>query len=153
MNFTDTLNTPVNDIERPPLLPMGTYRWMVQKIPSTDTIADGRFDVVDFSLKAIEAQPDVDEDELAAYGELNNTYQRHRFMFNKEDEQNFNRSLFQLKQFMVNHLKVDVPENASLKEMMNDAVNCQCLGTVKWRADKNDPEIQYAEIGRTAPVE
>jgi hypothetical protein len=28
----------------------------------------------------------------------------------------------------------------------------ECLATVQWRTDKNDPEIQYAEVRKTAPI-
>lgn len=151
MNFNDALNVKMDEIERPPLLPLGTYRWMVEKVPSFDTIADGRFDVVDFQLKCMGAEEDVDADDIKAYGDITNARMRHRFMFNKEDEANFKRTLFNLKRFIGEHLQVDV-EGVSLKEALSNTLNQSCLGTVGWRPDKNDPEIMYAEIKQTAPL-
>lgn len=157
MNFQEALNTKVDEIERPPLLPMGTYRWLVEKHPALDTIANGRFDVCDFILKCVEAKDDVDVEDLQAYienaGDLSGARIRHRFMFNKEDEGNFKRSMFNLKRFITEHLGVGEEAGMSLKELLAQSVGQQCLGTIKWRPDQNDPEIQYAEIGTTAPVE
>lgn len=153
MNFQDALTTKVDEIERPPLLPIGTYRWLVEKHPTIDTIANGRFDVCDFLLKCVEAMDDVDDDDIKAYGDITNARQRHRFMFNKEDEAGFKRSQYNLKRFLTEHLKIEAEEGMSLKELLALSVGHQCLGTVRWRPDQNDPEIQYAEIGSTAPVE
>ena len=153
INFADHLKDNVSEIERPPLLPIGTYKFFVEKQPSIEeNIADGRFDRVDFLLKCIEATDDVDADALAEYGSLDNTRLRYSFLFNKEDEQSFNRTKFALKRFLTEHLGVDA-DNASLNEAMAASVNHQCLATVRWRQDRNDPEVQYAEIGSTAPVE
>jgi len=150
MNFNDALNVKMEEIERPPLIPVGTYRAVVSKVPSTDTIAKGAYDVLDFILKLVEAQDDVDQDELKAYGPLTNAAVRHRFLFDTEDKSKFDRTLYNLKRFLEEHLKV---EGGSLKECINNARNQQCLVAVKWRPDKDDPEVQYNEVGRTAPVE
>jgi hypothetical protein len=153
MNFADALNTKVGEIERPPLIPSGTYRAVVKKVPVIDTIADGKWDVLDFTLQLVEAQEDVDQQDLASFGGLSNaTMTRHRFMFNKEDDAAFKRTLFNLKRFLAEHLGVEAGDNTPLKESLNASVNTQCLVFMKWRADKNDPEVQYSEVGRTAPV-
>lgn len=152
MNFNDVLNTKVDSIERPPLIPIGTYRAVVKKIPSLETSNDGKFDFVDFSLQLVEAQDDVDQDDLKFFGGLNNTYTRHRFLFNKEDDTAFKRTLFNLKRFLIDHLQIESDPEKDLKESLNASVNMPCMVFMKWRADKNDPEIQYSEIGKTAPV-
>lgn len=150
LNFADALDTKVEDIERPPLLPIGTYRWMVTKQPEIDTIADGRFDVCDFSLKCLGPTDDVDSSELQAFGDLSNVHRRFRFLFNKEDEASFKKTEFYLKQFLVDHL--GIPEKGTMKELLANALNQSCLGTVRWRPDKTNPEIMYDEISRTAPL-
>lgn len=154
VNFNDSLNKKMADVERPPLCPPGTYRAAVKKIPSIETIGDGKWDVLDFQMQLIEvAADDVDQDELKKFGGLgNHAVMRHRFMFSKEDEANFKRTEYNLKRFLQDHLKVDGAATASLKEAINNSVNAQCLVTVKWRADKNDPETMYSEINRTAPL-
>ena len=154
LNFQDALNTKAEDIDRPPLMPIGTYRWMVTKHPTLDTIADGRFDVVDFMMKSLSALDDVDADDLAEFtskaGELTNQARRLRFLFNKEDEGAFNKTMYYLKTFIGEHLKVDTAGMA-MKEMLAATPNMTCSAAIKWRPDRDNPEIQYDEIGKTAP--
>ena len=157
MRFSDALDRKGEEIERPPLVPIGTYLWTVKSMPETDSIADGRFDVVDFKLGCIAPQEDVDPDALAEYaakaGNIAGMTRRHRFLFNTEDEGAFNRTLFNLKRFMKEHLQIEEMDDISLKEALALAVNRQCLASVKWRPDPRDPEIMYDEIDRTAPAE
>jgi hypothetical protein len=154
VNFADALNTAANSIERPPLIPVGTYIAVVSKIPSMETIGDGKWDVLDFQLRLQAAQEDVDSEDLSAYGGLGpQSVLRHRFMFSKDDEAAFKRTLFNLKRFLLDHLKIDASESTPLKQLIDQSVNHQCLAYVKWRADKNDPEVFYNEIGKTAPAE
>lgn len=152
MDFSSALDTKIEDIERPPLLPQGTYRWMVTKHPEIDTIADGRFDVCDYTLKCLGAQDDVDAEDLSKFGSLENVTRRFRFMFNKQDDQAFQKTEFYHKQFLTEHLGIKAKKGASIKTLMAEAQNCVCLGLVTWRADKTNPEVQYDEIKRTAPV-
>jgi hypothetical protein len=153
VNFNEILNTKSGSIERPPIIPMGTYRAVVTKIPAIDTTGDGKWDTCDFQMKLLSAEEDVDQDDLKAYGGLGpQSVIRHNFMFNKEDEANFKRTLFNLKRFLLEHLQVEGNDDTSLKELLDASVNHQCLVFVNWRADKNDPEIQYAQVRKTAPV-
>lgn len=153
MRFADALDRRGEEIERPPLAPVGTYLWTVSKMPEMDTIADGRFDVVDFQLKCIAPQDDVDPDALAEYGSIAGLSRRHRFLFNTEDEANFNRTLFNMKRFIKEHLLVENFDSIPMKEALAQCVNAQCLASIRWRPDPRDPEIMYDEIDRTAPAE
>lgn len=156
MRFADALDRKGEEIERPPLVPIGTYLWTVSSMPEMDTIADGRFDVVDFKLKCIAPQEDVDPDALAEYtakaGAISGLGRRHRFLFNTEDEGQFNRTLYNMKRFMKEHLQVEEMDDLPLKEALALCVNRQCLASIKWRPDQRDPEIFYDEIDRTAPA-
>lgn len=155
MNFLDTLNQNVGAIERPPLIPQGTYIFSIKKQPNIETISDGRWDVLDFMLKLEQPGPDVDPQELEKFGGLKNTYTRLRFMFNKDPAEKaaFDRTLFNLRRFLEDHLKVEGAGSMQLKEAINGSINTQGMVTIGWRADKNDPEVMYAEPKRTAPVE
>jgi hypothetical protein len=155
MNFNEVLNTAVSAIERPPTVPIGEYKAFVEKIPSIDTIADGRFDICDFQMHLTQALDTVDADELKAYGKINGVRQRLRFMFNRDpdEETNFKRSLYNLKRFLVDHLQIDDKGDDALKQMLNDAVNKACIVTIGLRVDKNNPEIMYSEITKTAPLD
>lgn len=153
LNFTETLNTNVADIERPPLMPIGTYRWAVEKIPSIETTKDAKWDVVNFQVKCLGPQDDVDPDAIREFGDLTKVRQRHSFLFDKEDKNAFDRTLYGLKRFLADHLKIDGADEMPLKQALNASVNKQFLSNIVWRADKNDPEIQHANLGRTAPLD
>lgn len=151
MDFTDALNLTPEEIIRPPMLPVGHYRAMVSKVPEITTSDDEKWDFVDFLLKVVEAQDDVDADELREFGPLSSVSRRHRFLFNKDpnEETAFKRTLFNLKRFLGDHLGV---EEAPLKQWLDNSVNHQCLIKVGRRTDKNDKETIYEDIKGTAPV-
>lgn len=154
MNFQEALNTRAEEIERPALIPVGLYKATVIKVPTMDTIADGRFDVCDFILRLTEPVEGVDEDELRAYGGLTQgSIIRHRFLFNKEDDANFKRTLFHLKTFLRDHLQVDFPDSMPLKQALNESVNSQCIVLIRNRPDKNNADNVYSEVGKTAPIQ
>ena len=155
MNFNDVLSKRTNEIERPPILPPGTYVAKVAKPPETDTKSSdkGNWDILDFTLLPVAATEDVDTEALAAFGPLGPaSAQRFSFMFNKDDELAFNRTLFNLKRFLLDHLQLSGDDNSSIKELLDQVVGTQCSIFVRWEADRNDPEIQYARIARTGPA-
>ena len=156
VDFTQALNVKVEEIERPPLPPVGHYIFKVSKPAVFGDVGNGRFDTVDFPLQAVEAMDDVDPDQLSAVGGPTMINLRNRFMFNKgeseEDKANANRTLFNLRNFLENHLGMDI-EGMTLKEAIDQAVGQQCMANVQYRPDKDNPEIVYAELGRTAPIE
>lgn len=152
MNFAEVLNNKVADIERPPLIPVGTYEAIVSKIPNIETSQDGKWDFVIFPVKLVAPQDDVDQDALKEFGGVTAAFTSRRFMFNKEDDAAFKRAEYDLRRFL-EHLGLDIEGGMDLKEALNASVNQRFLAFMRWRADKNDPETQYSEIGRTAPIE
>jgi len=151
LDFKSIANTKLADVERPPLPPVGTYLWTIMKVPSIETLKGDDWDVVDFQLKALAPTEDVDADALTAYGDVTKIMQRHRFMFNKNDKTEFERTLFNLRRFCEVTVGSATPE-MSVTEALNSTVNGQLLGTIVWKSDKNDAEIFHANIGRTAPA-
>ena len=152
MNFSDALDTTVGEIERPPLPPLGTYRFLVSKHPEINQ-DNPDYDIVNFQMKGVAAMDDVDEDELKEYGQVGGISVRLSFLFDKNDTAKFKQTEYRLRTFLVDHLQIEGAEAVSLKEALAGSVNCQCLGVLSYRADKRDPEVQYAEIRKTAPVE
>lgn len=152
VNFASVLDNKVEDIQRPPNMPIGTYTWTVSKVPEQNTFADGKWEAVDFAMKCVGPTDDVDADDLAEYGDCTRRQLRKRIMFNTEDEGAFKQSLYQLRTFCEKHLQVEGASKMSIKEMLNESVHHQCLGTVRWNPDKNNPDIIYDELGRTAPL-
>lgn len=154
MKFTDALDRRLEDVKRPPNPPVGHYTFQVSKHPensSFDSKATGKtFDRVEFQMKILEARDDVDPDDLEEYGDVAGFTTRNSFLFDNEDETAFDRSLFNLKRFLHDHLGVDPA--LSVSEALAAAVGAQCIGELKHRPDPNDPEVVYAELGRTAAL-
>lgn len=149
-NFADVANKKVSEIERPPLPPVGTYRWQITKLPISTTSGDGKWDILTVLCRAHEAMDDVDMTDYS--GEVTNITNQLKFMFNKEDEAEFEKSLFRVRTFFEKHVKC-AEEDDSIAQALNKSVNQQFLGSIAWQQDKNDPEIFYANIARTAPLD
>lgn len=150
-SFADIATKRLEDIERPPIPPRGMYRWQVTKIPSNDDMND-QYEKVSFSVKAVEAYDNVDADELKSFGGIKNVIATHDFIFDKTDDTKFAQTLFNLKNFIERHLAVEGAENMALSEALNASVNAQFDGELKWRPDKNDTSVFFAQMGKTAPV-
>ena len=155
VNFAAIANKKVEDIERPPNMPIGTYLAVVTKIPVQGEVAGGKWETLDFMLRIIKPMEDVDPDALKEFGDVTKRIMQRRVMFStdQDDEDKFRASEYQVKSFCFKHLMVDETSDMSWSEMLHESVNHQCLVSVKWEPDKNDPEIIYDRIGKTAPVE
>lgn len=151
-DFSKILDTKLDEIEKPALPPAGNYIFTVTRQPETDSIADGKYDVIDFQCQALQA---IDDVEFPEGMKLTDVKQRLRFMFptDAEEKVNFDRSMNRLKRFLENTLCIEDADKLSIKEALALAPNHQFIGTIGWRQDKNDPETYYAEINKTAPTE
>lgn len=152
VDFASIASKKVEEVERPPLPPVGTYRFRVMKVPTSTKSNDEQWEFLRFQCKVIEA---LDNVEVGDYpGDVSNIVLSKSFVFNSADEAAFETTLFNLKQFCEKHLECVEP-GMSVAQMLNAAVNAEFLGDVKWQQDKRDEsgETFNAEIGRTAPVE
>lgn len=158
MKFSEALDRNMEEIKRPPNLPTGNYTWQVKKHPEIDEFESRNtgdtFERITFQLACVSPSDDVDTDELDAYGNVEGALNRKSFLFNTNPDEKaaFDRSLFNIKRFL-GHLGLDVDEDGiTLSDALAASVNAQCLGEITHRPDPNDPEIVYAEVGRTAEV-
>ncbi len=150
LNFADIASKKMVDAERPALPPVGTYRFRITKMPEAIEAGQGKWDILTFNCRAVEALDDVDMSDYK--GEVTGIVSQVKFMFNKEDEVEFGKSEYRARTFLEKHVKCATPEE-TFGQAMNASVNAEFLGTIGWRQDKNDQETFYAEITRTAPVE
>ena len=152
LNFAEIASRKVEDVERPPLPPVGTYRFRVMKVPESTKSQDEQWEFLRFNCKAVEALDNVETGEYP--GDITNIMLSKAFIFNTSDEAAFEQTLFQLRQFCEKHLRC-VEDGMSIAEMLNASVNAEFLGDVVWKQDKRDQsgETFNAEISRTAPVE
>lgn len=150
VDFASIASKKIEDVERPPLPPVGEYRWRVTKVPEQTKTTDEKWEIVTFQVQALEALDSVEVDDYK--GDITGIRNRVVFMFDTQDEAKFEQTLFNLRRFMENHLQC-AEAGMSIAEALNNSVNQEFIGTIRYRQDKNDPEVFYAEIGRTAPVE
>lgn len=156
MDFTKSLDIKTDKIERPPLPPIGHFVFKIHKQPALTTVGkNDEYDLVTFPCQAQDvAGDDVDMDDLKKYGGLKMVVLSHKFMFNKEEsdesEASNKRTLYNLKRFLVEHCGVE--EGLSLRETIDAAQGQSFIANVQYRPDKNDPEVVYAELGKTGPV-
>lgn len=156
MNFQEIATKRLADVERPSLPPIGTYRFRVTGLPEIAKSKDEKWDIVTFPVQAVEAQ-DVDANDLEEWlsqngGDISRLRMYHKFMFNCEDESDFRRTEYNLRRFLEAHLRC-ADESMSLKEAINASVNAQFLAQITWRQDKNNKDIQHANLSRTAPLD
>lgn len=149
-NFADIATKKVAEIERPPLPPVGTYRWQITKLPAVTTSSDEKWDFLTVPVRAMEAMDDVDPDDIK--GDVTNITNSIKFIFNKEDETEFEKTLYRVRTFFERHVRC-ADEDATIGQMLNASVNQQFLGSIAWNPDKNDKEIFHANIVRTAPLD
>lgn len=150
LSFSSIADKKVEEIERPPLPPVGTYRWKILKLPELSKSSDEKWEILNVSVRAVEALDDV---EIADYpGKIDGIMQSVRFMFNLEDEAEFEKTLFRVRQFFEKHVQC-AEEGMSIAQAINASVGGEFLGTIAWRQDKNDADVFHANISRTAPLD
>lgn len=69
-NFSNILDTPSNEVERPKPMPQGTYLGVIFGLPRQDKSSKKQTEFVEFTYRFMEAGEDVDEEALADVGGL-----------------------------------------------------------------------------------
>lgn len=153
-DFTEALNEKATDVEKPPVLPVGTYVWTVIKEPKVSQTASGEWTVVEFPVKSVSADTDVDEDELAEYGNPAGAIARVAFMSptdpDREAEQKT--ALWRIKNFLGDILQVDCADDATISEMMAASPHCQFYATVAHRM-ADDGEQVFIDLKNIAALD
>lgn len=155
MRFSDSLDRQMEEIKRPPNLPIGHYIWQIAKHPDIDQITAGdgtEYERLTFQLTCVSPTDDVDPTELEEFGNVTGQTVRKTFMFNNspDEKARFDQTLFQVKQFLEN---AGVDPSMSMTEGLAACVGGQIMGELRHRPSKDDPEVVFQEIGRTAAAE
>jgi len=148
VNFAEALNKSASDIEAPKNPPVGSYTFQITKVPAFPERGDYTF--IEFPCIGVAASDEIDADELASVGGLKATACRLSFGYSKTDERAQEQTLFRLKTFLTEHLGLD--PKLSMKELLTASLNQRFTGSTHLRPNPENPEIQYFEIARTAPV-
>lgn len=141
-NFGALLDRAPSEVERPKPMPEGQYLWVVSGLPRYDKSSKKQTEFVEFTLKAVQAGTDVDQDELAEMGGIADKTTKATFYLTEG-------SLWRLKEFL-EHCGIE--EGDSLRAMIEETMNCQVVGFIKHEAS-NDGESVFARLGKTANAE
>lgn len=154
--FSEMLDRRAEEIKQPPLPPVGEYLFQVKKHPETGEITskkDGTvYDTLTFEMIVVEPL-EVDADQLAEYGKVAGFTTRKQFLFNTAEGEDVarERTLNSIKMFL--ETLGCFEEGMQLNEGLAASPTMQCRGELTHRADPQDPNRFYAELGRTYKVE
>lgn len=155
-SFADIANKKADQIEKPPLPPVGHYAMQVTNTPEPEkkTSDKGTFEIIDFQFQGHTAMDDVDLDELKKFGGAKGVRVRKSFIFNTspDEEAAFAREEYNLKRFLVEHLKAG-PDSYTLAQLMGAAKGKMCTVEVGLRPDNRNPDNFYSDVKSTAPIE
>lgn len=140
VNFNDVLNTPVDSIEPPKPMPMGSYIWLVRRHELGES-AQKKTPQVTFYCTPVQAMDDVDRSMLP---ENWNQKERRLTFYLTPD------SLFRLTDFL-GHLGLNT-KGRTIGACIPETTNQQFIGTVVHSPGQRDPSKIYDNIESTAKV-
>jgi hypothetical protein len=144
ISFSDILDMPVDEIKEPQALPIGSYLTIVDGQPEFKKLGQNQTDCVEFNLKPIQAQQDVDEKQLAAVldgSSLTDKKIRHRLFITNE-------SKHRLKKFLMNDLGL---KGTNLRQMIPEAMGRQVMVKLT-HTNSQDGTTVYSQVQSTARV-
>lgn len=141
--FTDILDRPATDFERPKPLPMGTYVMLIKGLPRFDKSSKKQTPFVEFMCDIVSAGDDVDEEALAEMGGIAGKQMKATFYTTEE-------ATYRLREFL-GHCGLDEAEYGSLRQMIEAAPGSQFFGTIIHEATQDGQGV-FARLGTTAPV-
>lgn len=141
--FSSTLDEEPTEVVRPKPLPTGSYVFVVGP-PRYDKSTKKGTEFTEFTLRAIAALDDVDQEDLNEMGGFDGKTVRATF-YHTDD------AIYRLDEFH-EHCGIDLTQKASRRVRNDECVNAQVIGVIRHKASQDGSAI-YAELARTAPVE
>jgi len=142
-NFTDILNTPMGNIEKPKPRPVGTYIGVVTKAPEIKKIGQKETLAAIFDVKVISPGPDIDASELAAAGGIGERHLRVT-QFLTED------ALWRLKNFLL-ALGIEDDARSTIGQLLSQVPGRQAMFKIKHRPSQDGSEL-YEEVDSVAAL-
>lgn len=143
-NFASILDEAPTEIDRPKPLPAGTYSFIVAGTPIYDKSSKKGTPYVEFTLRPIAAESDVDEDELSEMGGFENKTVRATFYLTED-------AVYRLDEFH-EHCGLDLADPISRRQRNDEVVNAEVRGVIKHATSQDGTQI-YAQLARTLPAE
>jgi len=144
-NFASILDEAPTEINRPKPLPVGTYICVVQGQPTYDKSNKKGTPYVQFTLRPVAAEEDVDPEELEAMGGMESKTLRATFYLTED-------AVYRLDEFH-QHCGVDISDaSVSRRNRNENIVNAQVRAVVSHRMAEDGSQV-YAELKRTASAD
>ena len=144
MNFEEILKMKSSESKAPKPLPKGTYATVVAGFEYGKS-SQKQTPFVQFNLRVQGPMDDVDQDELAEYGNVVGKTIRATFYFYEPlDESTFRIHVF------LDNCKVDNAPDIEIGDRIEASVNCQVGALLKHRA--NDDGMVFAEFVRSTEL-
>lgn len=156
-SFLDLLNTKASEIEKPPVLPMGTFLWKINKAHKESTTGKGDYNIITIPIVPVsvyEEADDVDPDLLAEFGNLAVGANSLRFMFPTDPTADVERqrTINQLKSFLLDVARVEADEEATIKELLAKMVGCEFVAQSVHR-HVAETDTTYVDVKNYMPAE
>jgi hypothetical protein len=142
-NFQDILNKPIDQIEAPKALPMGTYLCLVDGQPEQTTIGKNNTPCINFNLKPVQAVK-VDDAELQKVlngKALQDMKIRHRLFVTAD-------AAYRLKSFLIDTLGIDPKP---IIQMLPESMGKQLYVDLGHRSSDDGTQI-FNDVKGTAKV-
>jgi hypothetical protein len=142
-NFASILDESPTEVSAPQPAPQGTYVFVVSN-PRYDKSTKKGTDFVEFPVRAIAAESDVDEAELEEAGGLDAINLRATFYLTED-------AVYRLDEFH-SHCGIDLEDGTSRRSRNDAVVNAEVRGFVKHEPSQDGTRI-FARFNRSLPME
>lgn len=143
-NFADILDTPMDAVKPPPLLPEGTYHTVIAGLPESGFSSQKQTPQFTFVHRIVGALDDVDEQELAdAFPEGVQGKEIENVLYVTE------KSLFMMTDMLKN---CGLDPSKSVREALDNVPNCEVGVIIKHEPFQNDKTRFRAKVARTVAL-
>lgn len=142
-NFASILDESPTEVSAPQPAPQGTYVFVVGN-PRYDKSTKKGTDFVEFPVRAVAAESDVDEAELEEAGGLDGINLRATFYLTED-------AVYRLDEFH-SHCGIDLEDGTSRRSRNDAVVNAEVRGFVKHEPSQDGTRI-FARFNRSLPME
>lgn len=149
-NYASLLDKPASLDDRPKTQPQGSYLCIIKGLPRYDKSSKKQTDFVEFTAQVLQAGPDVDEDDLAAW--LTKADGSTVAISDKTIKLTYyitEGSIFMLNDFL-DHCGTD--DSKSRRERIDDTPNAEVVVYIRHEARQDGTGVQ-ARVGKTAPAD
>jgi hypothetical protein len=143
-NFSSILDESPSEVNAPLPVPQGVYLCVIQGTPRYDKSTKQQTPFVEFTLRPIAAEDDVDPEELESVGGLEGKTFRATFYLTED-------AIYRLDEFH-SHCGIDLDDGQSRRHRNDAVVNAQVRAFIKHQPSQDGTRI-FAQFSRSLPAE